>query len=148
MKFIIKCNADYQNIYLNIIVRNLHSSDFIILSKLFVKYCKGLYSLTFIMFTIIIFNMSNQNNIRRFKVGPPYFYPIWMTFWALFHIIILIQIHFLSNNGTSSRGSVTWYVDLTSWTYISIVLSSTVDCVISVFVHTLRRYLLEISAGK
>nr|XP_022302634.1 uncharacterized protein LOC111110428 [Crassostrea virginica] len=78
-------------------------------------------------------------------VGPSYFFPIWATFWALFHFINFFQIH-LNDNGTSSRGSVTWYVDLTSWTYISIVLSSTVDCVISVFVHTLRRYLLEISA--
>lgn len=79
-----------------------------------------------------------------FKAGPSFLFPIWTTFWAVFHAVILLLLNL---EIVYSSQAVTWYLDLTYWTNSLVVMSSVCDCFSTLFVHSCRRHLLESTAG-
>lgn len=77
------------------------------------------------------------------SAGPSFLFPIWTTFWAVYHAVVLLLLNL---EIVYSSQAVTWYLDLTYWTNSLVVISSVCDCFATLFFHSCRRHLLEPTA--
>uniref|UniRef100_K1Q9M6 unspecific monooxygenase n=1 Tax=Magallana gigas TaxID=29159 RepID=K1Q9M6_MAGGI len=95
--------------------------------------------------TMLRTNGADPKSFVTTSAGPSFLFPIWTTFWAVFHAVVLLLLNL---EIVYSSQAVTWYLDLTYWTNSLVVMSSVCDCFSTLFVHSCRRHLLESTAER
>jgi hypothetical protein len=71
-----------------------------------------------------------------FQCGPAILYPIWTSLWLLYHLSWLsydiYEIIDDSENGAS------YYVNLTNWSYMLLIVTNLTDVICTLYVHCRR----------
>ncbi|XP_060572901.1 uncharacterized protein LOC132730849 [Ruditapes philippinarum] len=73
------------------------------------------------------------------ELGPHALYPAWNAIQLIYHIIILAIDATQSNRPSGGK----YFLSITIWAYLLLVLSNLVDLTVSLYVHCLARYILE-----
>ncbi|XP_061187093.1 uncharacterized protein LOC133195254 [Saccostrea echinata] len=94
-------------------------------------------------------NLSLKHNKAKSFVtsqcGPRYFYPVWTTFWALYHLLNLLLMPYYS---TEWPNTLAWPLYLTNLGYAVLGIFSISDCIFTIYVHIKRPDILSGSASE
>ncbi|XP_062589233.1 protein rolling stone-like [Saccostrea cucullata] len=68
------------------------------------------------------------------------FFPVWTTFWALFHLVVIcLQFYFEEDHPNPK-----WLSFLTNWGYTLLAMFSILDCVVTLYASISNKELLRI----
>jgi hypothetical protein len=75
-----------------------------------------------------------------FQFGPRYFYPVWTSFWALYHTLNLFLMPYYSSEWPNQ---LAWPLYLTNMGYSLLGIFSICDCVVTIYVYAKRPDILS-----
>ncbi|KAL4226901.1 hypothetical protein ACF0H5_014879 [Mactra antiquata] len=76
------------------------------------------------------------------QFGPQVLYPAWTILQLIYHIIaISIDAYHTAKHDGEPSGN--YFLYMSNWTYLLLVISNIVDCSITLYVHCLSKYILE-----
>nr|XP_022301651.1 protein rolling stone-like [Crassostrea virginica] len=74
------------------------------------------------------------------ECGPRFFYPVWTTLWALYHLLNLLLMPYYSDQWPNP---LPWPLYLTNLGYALLGLFSICDCIVTIYVHVKRPDILS-----
>lgn len=76
-----------------------------------------------------------------FQCGPAILYPIWTSLWLLYHLAWLSYDIYEIIDGSEDGDS--YYVNLTNWSYMFLILTNLTDVICTIYVHCRRADIIQ-----
>lgn len=87
---------------------------------------------------------SSDASPRTFVVsqcGPAILYPIWTSLWLLYHLAWLSYDIYEIIDGSENGSS--YYVNLTNWSYMLLIVTNLTDVICTLYVHCRRTDIIQ-----